>query len=81
MGQKEKFYLPVVSSLHGLKLVITTINQFLRKLILDHHEHHLRVFSDVLVAFLYFDIRHYRQSNLAYENPEFSQPVLAGLFQ
>ena len=25
----------------------------------------VRVFSDVLVAFLYFDICHYRQSNLA----------------
>ena len=40
-----------------------------------------RVFSDVLVAFLYFDICHYRQSNLAIENPEFSQPVVAGHFQ
>ena len=36
-----------------------------------------RVFSDVLVAFLYFDICHYRQSNLAIKNPEF-QPVVAG---
>ena len=27
--------------------------------------------SDVLVAFLYFDIFHYRQSNLAIENSEF----------
>ena len=41
----------------------------------------VRVFSDVLVAFLYFDICHYSQSNLAIENPEFSQPVLAGHFQ
>ena len=41
----------------------------------------VRVFSDVLVAFLYFDICHYRQSNLAIENPEFSQPVMAGYFQ
>ena len=41
----------------------------------------VRVFSDVLVAFLYFDICHYRQSNLAIENPEFSQPVVAGHFQ
>ena len=40
-----------------------------------------RVCSDVLVAFLYFDICHYRQSNLAIENPEFSQPVVAGHFQ
>ena len=32
----------------------------------------VRVFSDGLVAFLYFDICHYRQSNLAVENPEFS---------
>ena len=40
----------------------------------------VRVFSDVLVAFLYFDIYHYRQSNLAIENPEFSQPVVAGPF-
>ena len=38
------------------------------------------VFSDVLVAFLYFDICHYRLSNLAIENPEFSQPVVAGHF-
>ena len=37
----------------------------------------VRVFSDVLVAFLYFDICHNRQSNLAIENPEFSQPVVA----
>ena len=41
----------------------------------------VRVFSDVLVAFLYYDICHYRQSNLAIENPEFSQPVVAGHFQ
>ena len=41
----------------------------------------VRVFSDVLVAFLYFDICHYRQSNLSIENPEFSQPVVAGHFQ
>ena len=41
----------------------------------------VRVFSEVLVAFLYFDICHYRQSNLAIENPEFSQPVVAGHFQ
>ena len=41
----------------------------------------VRDFSDVLVAFLYFDICHYRQSNLAIENPEFSQPVVAGHFQ
>ena len=41
----------------------------------------VRVFSDVLVAFLYFDICHYRQSNLAIKNPEFSQPVVAGHFQ
>ena len=41
----------------------------------------VRVFSDVLVAFLNFDICHYRQSNLAIENPEFSQPVVAGHFQ
>ena len=41
----------------------------------------VRVFSDVLVAFLYFDICHYRQSKLAIENPEFSQPVVAGHFQ
>ena len=43
----------------------------------------VRVFSDVLVAFLYFDICHYQycQSNLAIENPEFSQPVVAGHFQ
>ena len=41
----------------------------------------VRVFSDVLVAFLYFDICHNRQSNLAIENPEFSQPVVAGHFQ
>ena len=41
----------------------------------------VRVFSDVLVAFLYFDICHYCQSNLAIENPEFSQPVVAGHFQ
>ena len=41
----------------------------------------VRVFSDVVVAFLYFDIGQYRQSNLAIENPEFSQPVLAGHFQ
>ena len=41
----------------------------------------VRVFSDVLVAFLYFDICHYRQSNLAIENPECSQPVVAGHFQ
>ena len=41
----------------------------------------VRVFSDVLVAFLYFDICHYRQSNLAIENPEFSQPVVTGHFQ
>ena len=41
----------------------------------------VRVFSDVLVAFLYLDICHYRQSNLAIENPEFSQPVVAGHFQ
>ena len=40
----------------------------------------VRVFSDVLVAFLYFDICHNRQSNLAIENPEFSQPVVAGHF-
>ena len=45
------------------------------------NSHVVRVFSDVLVAFLYFDICHYRQSNLAIENPEFSQPVVAGLFQ
>ena len=31
----------------------------------------VRVFSDVLVAFIYFDICHYRQSKLAIENPEF----------
>ena len=41
----------------------------------------VRVFSDVSVAFLYFDICHQRQSNLAIENPEFSQPVVAGHFQ
>ena len=41
----------------------------------------VRVFSDVLVAFPYFDICHYRQSNLGIENPEFSQPVVAGHFQ
>ena len=41
----------------------------------------VRVFSDVLVSFLYFDICHYGQSNLAIENPEFSQPVVAGHFQ
>ena len=41
----------------------------------------VRVFSDVLVAFLYFDICNYRQSNLAIETPEFSQPVMAGNFQ
>ena len=41
----------------------------------------VRVFSDVLVAFIYFDICHYRQSKLAIENPEFSQPVVAGHFQ
>ena len=41
----------------------------------------VRVFSDGLVAFLYFDICHNRQSNLAIENPEFSQPVVAGHFQ
>ena len=41
----------------------------------------VRVFSDVLVAILYFDICHYRQSNLAIENPEFSQPVVAGHFK
>ena len=41
----------------------------------------VRVFSDVLVAFLYFDICHYRQSNLAIKNPELSQPVVAGHFQ
>ena len=41
----------------------------------------VRVFSGVLVAFLYFDICRYRQSNLAIENPEFSQPVVAGHFQ
>ena len=40
----------------------------------------VRVFSDVLVAFLHFDICHYRQSNIAIENPEFSQPVVAGHF-
>ena len=34
--------------------------------------HVVRAFSDVLVAFLYFDICHYSQSNLAIENPEFS---------
>ena len=50
-------------------------NQVLSSIIL------VRVFSDVLVAFLYFDICHYRQSNLAIENPEFSQPVVAGHFQ
>ena len=41
----------------------------------------VRVFSDVLVAFLYFDICHNRQSNLVIETPEFSQPVVAGHFQ
>ena len=41
----------------------------------------VRAFSDVSVAFLYFDICHNRQSNLAIENPEFFQPVLAGHFQ
>ena len=41
----------------------------------------VRAFSDVLVAFLYFDICHNCQSNLAIENPEFSQPVVAGHFQ
>ena len=41
----------------------------------------VRVFSDGLVAFLYFDICHYRQSNLVVKNPEFSQPVVAGHFQ
>ena len=41
----------------------------------------VRVFSEVLVAFLYFDICHNRQSNLVIENPEFSQPVVAGHFQ
>ena len=41
----------------------------------------VRVFSDVLVAFLCFDICHYRQSNLAIENPDFSQPVVAGHIQ
>ena len=41
----------------------------------------VRVFSDVLVAFLYSDSCHYRQSNLAIENPEFSKPVMAGHFQ
>ena len=39
------------------------------------------VFSDILVAFLYFDICHYRQTNLAIENPEFTQPVVAVHFQ
>ena len=41
----------------------------------------VRVFSDVLVAFLYFDICHNLQSHLVIENPEFSQPVVAGHFQ
>ena len=41
----------------------------------------VRVFSDILVAFLYFDICHNRQSNLAIQNTEFSQPVVAGHFQ
>ena len=41
----------------------------------------VRVFSDILVAFLYFDICHYRQSNLGIENPELFQPVVAGHFQ
>ena len=40
----------------------------------------VRVISDVLVAFLYFDICHNRQSNLAIKHPEFSQPVMAGHF-
>ena len=39
----------------------------------------IRVFSDVLVALFNFDICHYRQSNLAIENPEFSKPVVAVL--
>ena len=44
--------------------------------------HHIvQVFSDILVAFHYFDICHNRQSNLAIKNPEFSQPVVAGHFQ
>ena len=42
----------------------------------------VRVYSKVLVAFLYFDICNYRQSNfIAIENPEFSQSVVAGHFQ
>ena len=41
----------------------------------------VRVFSDVLMAFLYFDICHYRQSSLGIKNSEFSQPVVAGHFQ
>ena len=40
----------------------------------------VRVFSDVLVAFLYFDICHYRQSNLAIENPEFFSQSWLGTF-
>ena len=34
----------------------------------------VRVFSDVLVAFLYFDSCHLRQSNSHYDTPEFSSP-------
>ena len=42
----------------------------------------VRVFSDVLAAFLTLIFVSNRQSNLAIENPEFSpsQPVMAGHF-
>ena len=36
----------------------------------------VRVFSDILVVLLYFDIYHLRQSNIAIDLPEFSQPVV-----
>ena len=40
----------------------------------------VRVFSDVLVAFLYFDICHYRQSNLAIEKQNSPSQSWLGTF-
>ena len=66
-----------------LRVFKTPANQIPENLInmLGFYISLVRVFSDVLVAFLYSDICHNRQSNLAIENPEFSQPVVAGHFQ
>ena len=60
------------------------VNSILRAVTLVNKKTYIKlvqVFSDVLVAFLYFDICHYRQSNLAIENPEFSWPAVAGHIQ